>query len=719
MHHKRRQLDEVSQEYLDTLSDRSSYEPLRMTFVTDDMEELLGGKHDTLIKFLLRKVLPGVNKFYKDMLSVIPSTEKWEVLPDVCFGEIKNIPENLLEGGGGIDDTDMIVFVQAVECGGMGTIAAAAPCELSFTDLRPVIGIVYFCLDSEVLNDISQINKANDSGNEEIAHAAVEVTVHELAHVVGMNSDLLPFFLNRETGKPYLQNFGATWRRCVDDRLRRVLAPSVEVVQEFFTERGARYFEVVTPTVKQVVKNQFGCQDQITGARLENQPTLATDCYGSHWDERLYFTESLGAFYGTEQNSLSPLTVALLEDTGWFYGNYSVTSVSTFGLGAGCDFVEQDCIDSQKMQVPESSRGFFCDQVGSLRQEVFVNRCTPTHLATGFCDLFDFEADSLNTGFLPPTKFTYFEDENLSPVFFDRADFCPVSIPVLEVNDCRIDVDSQNPKNEICINIEMEDQKNEGLMLYGAQCADYKCNEDIKKVQVIFEDEEPITCDFDFQKHVIPNVKPDGVMFECPRVNVVCSQWYCPDLCSGRGICNTFNNMNKCECFDTSDKSPNCDGTLIPTSSPTKSPSMSPTKSPTYIPTLRPTQNPTGKPSRKPTALPTTSHPTQEEILSLTPTFSPTVSTTTSTTLKESQNPTLLGQEEQQEQQQEEEEGTSTSESSSSNNNEEEEESLPSGGEFTSAVSTASNSFSGVQNNIFVLSSVSFSLFYYVLFHIS
>ena len=42
--------------------------------------------------------------------------------------------------------------------------------------------------------------------------------------------------------------------------------------------------EMVTETVRNVVRNQFGCQEWSGGGRLENQPTGDTDCFGSHWD---------------------------------------------------------------------------------------------------------------------------------------------------------------------------------------------------------------------------------------------------------------------------------------------------------------------------------------------------------------------------------------------------------------------------------------------------
>ena len=40
-------------------------------------------------------------------------------------------------------------------------------------------------------------------------------------------------------------------------------------------------------------------------------------------------------------NVLSPLTLALMEDSGWYIANFSKASLLPWGHGAGCDFVEQ------------------------------------------------------------------------------------------------------------------------------------------------------------------------------------------------------------------------------------------------------------------------------------------------------------------------------------------------------------------------------------------
>jgi hypothetical protein len=41
--------------------------------------------------------------------------------------------------------------------------------------------------------------------------------------------------------------------------------------------------------------------------------------------------------------AFSGLTLALLEDSGWYHVNYSAADPLAWGLGQGCDFVNKSC----------------------------------------------------------------------------------------------------------------------------------------------------------------------------------------------------------------------------------------------------------------------------------------------------------------------------------------------------------------------------------------
>lgn len=60
-----------------------------------------------------------------------------------------------------------------------------------------------------------------------------------------------------------------------------------------------------------------------------------------------------------------------------------MSRVTTFGHGAGCDFVEKPCI-GENDSIPEYSKGFFCNT-----PDRNVYSCDPTHRMIATCDLYD------------------------------------------------------------------------------------------------------------------------------------------------------------------------------------------------------------------------------------------------------------------------------------------------------------------------------------------
>ena len=55
-----------------------------------------------------------------------------------------------------------------------------------------------------------------------------------------------------------------------------------------------------------------------SAAALENQPTSSGTCYGSHWEELHWNNELMAASTSSTNMVHSALTLALLEDSGWY-----------------------------------------------------------------------------------------------------------------------------------------------------------------------------------------------------------------------------------------------------------------------------------------------------------------------------------------------------------------------------------------------------------------
>jgi len=120
----------------------------------------------------------------------------------------------------------------------------------------------------------------------------------------------------------------------------------------------------------------------------------------------------MASVYTGSTQYVTALTLALLEDSGWYMPNYSVAQNSPFGLGAGCDFVTEKCI--QQENVPEWAYGIFCDSGDSVG-------CTPDKKMVAYCDISRWDGNL-------PSGYQYFQDPvcrmSASIISWSRSFYC-------------------------------------------------------------------------------------------------------------------------------------------------------------------------------------------------------------------------------------------------------------------------------------------------------
>jgi Leishmanolysin len=189
--------------------------------------------------------------------------------------------------------------------------------------------------------------------------------------------------------------------------------------------------EVVTPSVAQVVRNHFDCQE-LPGAELESGEYLPlsngpqTPCFGDHWERRLFKSDLMNPVVeDLEFNSrVSTINLAYFADSGWYQVDLSrAASASGWGRAAGCDFVEQQCINAEG-QVPERFQDSFCSHSPEVDDEGFafgIDGCTPDLTKKASCSI------ELYQGELP-SEYQYFNGTYGSNVGGRDAlmDYCPV-----------------------------------------------------------------------------------------------------------------------------------------------------------------------------------------------------------------------------------------------------------------------------------------------------
>jgi len=288
------------------------------------------------------------------------------------------------------------------------------------------------------------------------------------------------------------------------------------------------------------------------------------------------------AVYTGSTQYVTSLTLALLEDSGWYVPNYEVAQNSPFALGAGCDFLEDPCIQSGK--VPIWADGTFCKSAGNLG-------CTPDKHLVAYCDISKWDGNL-------PSGYQYFDDPAVGGGL-QQMDFCPAFTTIFrfEVGDDVRVLDCTDPElNGSWV------QKKDEVFGSGSRCVEHvtgarplclevKCGEAGaeagKVVLVVGGGKTRMRCEYTGQELRLPG----GTEVVCPSFEQTCPESICPANCAGRGRCDFTQSPAACECFDRDDSTPLClasPWSFSPTASPRPTDSAMPSAAPTISP--RPTE---------------------------------------------------------------------------------------------------------------------------------
>ncbi|KAG5889190.1 hypothetical protein JTB14_019207 [Gonioctena quinquepunctata] len=138
---------------------------------------------------------------------------------------------------------------------------------------------------------------------------------------------------------------------------------------------------IVTPKVIKETRAYFNCSE-LEGAELEDQGEEGTAL--THWEKRVFENEAMTGTH-TQNPIISRITLALMEDTGWYKANYSMAEEMSWGRNLGCDFVLKSCKDWITMK---SARGLsihpFCNKV---KRDPLQTECTDDRTSVALCNL--------------------------------------------------------------------------------------------------------------------------------------------------------------------------------------------------------------------------------------------------------------------------------------------------------------------------------------------
>jgi len=235
------------------------------------------------------------------------------------------------------------------------------------------------------------------------------------------------------------------------------------------------------------------------------------DCFGDHWEERLAWDSSMSAMLTPSSipEHLSPYTLALLEDSGWYKANFTMASVPSFGHGAGCDFVEKPCIVNDT--VPDYAAPYFCDHI-----DKDTVKCDPTHRMMATCDLYDLSQVSGEAYPPVPQVYRYFSNPAWGPKKGKSADFCPIYSETF--------VSCANPPS--FLNKFDEETFGEDSRCYNSNgrplCFDTYCIPESNSILVRVGN-SPIKCEYDGQQ-INATFAGEAIYFECPKLATVCPE---------------------------------------------------------------------------------------------------------------------------------------------------------------------------------------------------
>ncbi|XP_056293393.1 uncharacterized protein lmln isoform X3 [Pseudoliparis swirei] len=319
--------------------------------------------------------------------------------------------------GPGVEGADFVLYVSGVtteRCGQENIVAYAAYCQLEAELDRPIAGYANLC-------------PAMISSQPQELEGMLSTVKHEIIHALGFSAGLFAFYHDDE-GKPLTPRFASglpafneslglyQWSEAVIRRVSRLWdIRGGEMVRH-------QVHVLVTPRVVEEARRHFNCPI-LEGMELENQGGTGTEL--NHWEKRLLENEAMTGSH-TQNRVFSRLTLALLEDSGWYRADYSRAQRLDWGRGLGCDFVMKSCkfwMDRQRQSRHPVTP--YCD---TLRASPLQLTCRQDQLAVAVCNLQKHQQEL-------PLEYQYFEaipdvSPDQLPMFggaVEIADFCPFS----------------------------------------------------------------------------------------------------------------------------------------------------------------------------------------------------------------------------------------------------------------------------------------------------
>ncbi|XP_065829855.1 uncharacterized protein [Oscarella lobularis] len=440
----------------------------------------------------------------------------------------------------GVMDRDLILYVTAIEttpCQTESIISHSFDCQQEKGTDRPNVGNLNICP-----NRVSYLEKDY--------YWQIQYLIHDIMHILAFAPRLFSFFRdpngvpltprNAHTGLP-VQNpqgdfaWGSGVIASVSDSYKNWEVASGKIV------RSANF--LVTPKVKAAVQEHFNCYT-LAGAELETQKHSYF-----HWENRMFQSDIMTGQSGRKL-VISKISLAVLEDSGWYSVDYDYAQKLSWGKGLGCRFATSSCLGYMNSQAQvRQSENPFCRS----RPSPSVVTCNVDRTAVAQCNIKDYK-NAL------PAEFQYFSGTkdftNRTGGGDDQADYCPYyeAFKVDDQRDSNCYIKSNAPDKNValetygpgsrCLNhgrkwFRKEGSRTDRPERNWAGCYKISCLLQQLRVSV---GGKWYTCSSKGQQIYI-DMTVDGAAYSgsivCPAFSEVCEGYGCPKDCSHHGRCTS------------------------------------------------------------------------------------------------------------------------------------------------------------------------------------
>ena len=316
-----------------------------------------------------------------------------------------NIPNDLnqkfKEGGGCYGNLnqyffyDLIIFIRRHDSTLEGSVDFASSEIIKFVNNdeneRPLIGAVSYGLE---------LDKLEAFGDDESKLQALStIFLHEFTHILGFNKTILQ---KKNLIKSEIKN---NTRLNLDEQniISFIGSKAVKKAQEYFNCPRLQSIEL----------------DVLNGKENKDNNSI-------HWNARILLGDYMIAELYYSEQAISEITLALLEDLGWYEVNYYTGGLMRFGKNEGCEFLENDCMKYNDMSNTDSSfSNEFCSYIFTITGiNNHIGTCSSGRQSMTYC------FNTYSYGELSQNDNNYLRNSIYGYSNLKLLEYCPISYDV-------------------------------------------------------------------------------------------------------------------------------------------------------------------------------------------------------------------------------------------------------------------------------------------------